>query len=228
MSYAKMESRAFPFNHFVDSVVQLLNAVKYEDHSYERAGRIKFLQQTYAAAADHFAKQIKQAKLPISLEKVDATLPTTVNLIVCCYPGLSQDVLSALAIYFAYCALLDDDIEEPAAEMASFFGDLIQGKEQTHWWFRQVNEHLTTSVLKHYGSFCAFTILRSTLDCGFISLASLTPAVVLIRDHSLPRQLDRAAWPTRLSWMRCLPSLSSPPERFRPFWGSQHVPERTL
>ena len=163
-----MESPNFPFDHFLRSVVQLLDAVKYEDHNHERADRIKLLEQTYTAAADHFAQKLNQLKLQTSLKKLDAILTTCVNLMVCCNPKLSQDLLTALAIRFAYDTLLDDSREEPNTEMVSFYENLVQGREQTHWWFREMNEHLTTSVLKHYGSFCAFTMVRGTLDCKFI------------------------------------------------------------
>ena len=168
MSTPKMESPTFPLDHYLRSVVQLLDAVKYEDHIYERSHRIKLLEHTYTATADHFAQKLNQVKLQMSLQKLDAILATCVNLTVCCYPKLSQDLLTSLAIFFVYFVVIDDNRDKPDTEMESFFVDLVQGKEQTNWWLREINEHLTASVLKHYGSFCAFTIVRGTLDCKAI------------------------------------------------------------
>ena len=61
-SSANIESQHSPINHILNSVVQLLDVVKYEARDGQRADRIKLLQQTYLAATDRFAQKRKHAK----------------------------------------------------------------------------------------------------------------------------------------------------------------------
>lgn len=164
---------AFPFNPFVEAVVRFLDAVKYQDDNSERAERVALLKQTHSGAAEHFAQQVQQGNVPIDVAKIDAGLSTCVNLVVCCYPKVAPDVRVDIAIYYTYCLLLDDDSSDPESEMTSFFGDLVRGREQKNWWWRQMNDHLSNSFLRHYGGFCALNIVRGTFDCKFRS--SITP-----------------------------------------------------
>ena len=191
---------AFPFNPFVEAVVRFLDAVKYKDDNYERAERVALLKQTHSGAAEYFAQQLQQGNLPIDVAKIDAGLPTCVNLVVCCYPKVAHDVRVDIAIYYTYCLLLDDDSGDPESEMTAFFEDLVGGREQKNWWWRQMNDHLSNSFLSHYGGFCALNIVRGTFDCKstlklYHSLLSMNGIRIRADPgwNSLPRMLDRAA-----------------------------------
>ena len=160
-----MEGDAFPIDVYVESLVLLLRSVKYEDNNYQRSERLGSLQHTYGEAAQHFLQQIKQGYLDVNLRYFEPMLASIVAFAVYSYPHIPADVKTDVAIHFTYMAVIDDDTSgKPQPSMETFFEDLIQGKEQRHPWWRLVNKQLL-NVVKHYGSFCAFNVVRAAFDC---------------------------------------------------------------
>ena len=160
-----MEGDAFPINHYLESLALLLRSVNYEDNSYKRSERQSSLQHTYGEAAQYFVQQFQQGNLKMSLRRFEPMLTTIAGYVVYCYPQVPADVKTDLTIYFTLTVVLDDDTNDISQlSMETFFEDLIQGKEQRHPWWNVMNKSLL-NVVKHYGSFCAFNIIRATLDC---------------------------------------------------------------
>lgn len=88
---------------------------------------------------------------------------TSVQLVVSCWVKVSPQVMVAISISFVYIILLDDSNIDPGPDMGSFSQDLLEGNQQKHPFWRLMNDHLS-NFLKHYGSFCELTIIRSTFD----------------------------------------------------------------
>jgi trichodiene synthase len=88
---------------------------------------------------------------------------TCVQLVVFSWVNISPQVMVAISIYFVYTNFLDDNNNDPNPDMGSFSEDLIHDNQQKHPFWRLMNGHFS-DLLRHYGSFCGFTIIRSTLD----------------------------------------------------------------
>ena len=160
-----MEGDAFPINLYVESLVLLLRSVKYEDTNHTRSEHQTSLQRIYAESAQHFLREIQQGELDVSLGYFEPVLASIVAYVASSYPYISADITADIAIFFTYTAILDDDTsEESQPSMETFFEDLIHAKEQKHPWWRLMNRQLLKTG-KHYGSFCAFNIVRSAFDC---------------------------------------------------------------
>lgn len=159
-----MTDQAFPIDYFMDTVVRVLDIIKYRDNNYDRDERVKNLQYAYTEAAKHFAQPLQQETLKVNPKRLEAALRTIVGMVVYCWTKVSPELMAALSIHYTYTLLLDDSSNDPHPEMPSFFEDLIHGRQQKHPWWRLVNGHFPR-VLHHYGSFCAFNLIRSTFDC---------------------------------------------------------------
>lgn len=162
-----MSDQAFPIDYYLETLVRLLDTIEYRDNNYDRSERVKNLQYAYSETAKHFAQPLQQETLKVSPERLQAALSTIVAMVVYCWTKVSREVMAALSIHYTYTLLLDDSSDDPHPQMASFFEDLVHGRQQKHPWWRLVNGHLP-EVLKHYGSFCAFNIIRSTFDCKWL------------------------------------------------------------
>ena len=163
-----MEGDAFPISHYLESLTLLLRSVNYEDNSYQRSERQSALQNTYVEAAQYFVQEFQQGNLKMSLRRFEPMLTSIAGYVVYCYPQVPADVKTDLTIYFTLTVVLDDDMNDISQpSMENFFEDLIQGKEQRHPWWKVINKSLL-NVVKHYGSFCAFNMIRSTLDCKLL------------------------------------------------------------
>lgn len=160
-----MEGDAFPIDLYVESLVLLLRSVKHEDNNHTRSEHQTSLQRIYAESAQHFLREIQQGELDVSLGYFEPVLASIVAYVASSYPYIPADITTDIAIFFTYTAVLDDDTsEESQPSMETFFEDLIYAKEQKHPWWRLMNRQLLKTV-KHYGSFCAFNIVRSAFDC---------------------------------------------------------------
>ena len=192
-----MNGQAFPTHYYLDTLVRLLDTVKYQDNNYSHDERVKNLHYAYSKAAKHFAQPEQQDTLKVNPKRLQASLQTIVGMVVYSWTKVSPEVMADLSIHYTYTLVLDDTTNDPRPEMASFFEDLVQGRRQKHPWWRLVNDHFP-NVLNHYGSFCALNLIRSTFDCKW-----LQEPRVLDRDqferreprlipkcHSLPGLLD--------------------------------------
>ena len=162
-----MNDRAFPIDCYVDALVRVFDKIQYRDSNYDRSERVKNLHYVYSEVAKHFAQPSQLDTLKINPKRVGVALQVSIMMVVYCWTKVSPEVMIVLAIHYTYAVLLDDSINDPHPEMASFFEDLVHGRQQKHPWLRLVNDHLP-KVLDHYGSFCAFNIVRSTFDCEWL------------------------------------------------------------
>ena len=178
---------AFPIDRYVESLVLLLSSAKYEDKNYDGSERQRSLKHTYADAAQHYLQEIQQGELKVNIKYFEPMLATVVAFAVYCYPNVPADVKTAIAIYFTYMAILDDDTEDKSQpSMATFWEDLVHGKEQRHPWWRVMSKQLVRCV-KHYGSFCAFNIVRTAFDCE-------SPLVFVLTSHSRHKRPENQSW----------------------------------
>lgn len=192
-----MNDQAFPIDYYLDTLVRLLDTIKYQDKNYSHDERVKKLHYSYSKAAKHFAQPLQQATMKVSPKRLQASLQTIVGMVVYSWTKVPPEVMADLSIHYTYTLVLDDSTNDPHSEMASFFEDLVHGRQQKHPWWRLVNDHFP-NVLNHYGSFCALNLIRSTLDCKWL----LEPRVLdpgqferldqraNSRCHSLPGLLD--------------------------------------
>lgn len=159
-----MTDQTFSVDYYVDTLVQLLDKIKYQDNNYDHSKRVKNLKYAYSEAARHFAQPLQQDTLKGSLKILEKGLPTIVIFVVYGWSKASSEVIAALTIHYTYILLLDDSNNNPHQEMATFFEDLVRGRQQKNPWLRVTNEYLP-NLLSHYGGYCSFNIVRSTFDC---------------------------------------------------------------
>lgn len=160
------EIQSFPLKSYLAVQVRFLDAIQYCDTSYSRQDRLALLRDVYSKTAQHFACPEQRASLnSVSDRQLDVIMRTSVQVSVYCWIKLTPQELTALSIYWVYIVTLDDSNDNPHDGMSSFFGDLVHGKPQRHGFWRAMNHYLP-DLLVHYGPFCSFNIIRSTLDCG--------------------------------------------------------------
>ncbi len=164
MTFAAMDYQTFPIDSYMNTLVRVLDTIKYRDNNYDHQERVKNLQYAYSEAAKHFAQPLQQDTLQVNPKKLEVALATITAMVVYCWAKVSPETMAALTIHYTYCLLLDDSTTDPHPEMASYFEDLIHGRKQKHPFWRLVNDYMP-KVLNHYGNFCAFNIIRSTMDC---------------------------------------------------------------
>lgn len=169
-----MSQQAFPIDYYLGTLVRYLDAIKYHDNNYTHKERIDNLHYAYSVAARHFAQPLQQETLKINPKVLEKSLRTITAMVIYCWAKVSPEVMAALTIHYTYALILDDSTNDPQICMVSFYDDLTRGKQQQHSWWRLVNAHFP-NVLKHYGSFCSFNLIRSTLDC---ELASRTLSLI--------------------------------------------------
>ncbi|MCJ1428898.1 hypothetical protein MMC29_006809 [Sticta canariensis] len=150
-----MKESEFPLDHYVSGL--------YHDDSFGHDERVKHLQHVYCETAKHFAQPIQQQTLKAEPKRLTAVMRISVLVTVYCWVKVSPQVMVAISIYFVHIVLFDDSTIDPGPDMASFFQDLLDGKQQKHPFWRLMNGHLS-DLLQHYGSFCGLNILRSTFD----------------------------------------------------------------
>lgn len=163
MSSDMMEDKALPTECYLEALVSFLDAIKYDEFENERIEYIETLRYTYSEAAKHFAQPLVQESLNVSPEKLEAGLRTCVLLLAGAWPKVSPQVRVDITIQYTYIVLMDDSRYDPHQDMGSFYDDLVHGRPQKNPWWRLMNDCLP-KLLSHYGSFCAFSVLRSTYD----------------------------------------------------------------
>lgn len=166
--------QSFPLKSYLTVQVRFLDAIQYCDTSYSREDRLALLRDVYSKTAQHFACPEQRASLNgISDRQLDVIMRTSVQVSVYCWVKLTPQELTALSIYWVYIVTLDDSNDNPHDGMSSFFGDLVHGKPQRHGFWRAMSHYLP-DLLVHYGPFCSFNIIRSTLDCGYFPRETLS------------------------------------------------------
>ncbi|KAK4081234.1 uncharacterized protein Triagg1_2766 [Trichoderma aggressivum f. europaeum] len=162
-STAVSSEQQFPLATYLETLVRLLDTVRYNDENFTDDERASYLKYSYSTAAEHFAQPHVQESLKAPPERLSAALKTIVAMVVYSWSHVSEELMADLTIFYTYALLLDDSIEQPAGFMVNWYGDLLNAKPQSHGWWRLVNEFLP-NLLRHYGGYCQINIVRSTID----------------------------------------------------------------
>lgn len=154
----------FPRATYLETLVRLLDTVRYNDENFTDEERASYLKYAYSKAAEHFSQPHVQETLKVPPKRMTAALKTIVGMVVYSWSHVSKELMADLTIFYTYTLLLDDSIEQPAGSMVDWYGDLLNARPQAHGWWRLVNDFIP-NVLRHYGGYCQINMVRSTIDC---------------------------------------------------------------
>lgn len=169
----KLQTPAFPFDDYLAILVRLLETVQYSNANNDSQTRLQNLRYAYSEAVKHFSQPQHHVTSNVEPKLLQAILEMSATFSVFCYDKVSPQIMASLTIYLVYTIYMDDRSEaDPLQEMAILCEDLLDGKQRKHPWWRLLNDHLT-QILKHYGSFCSLTIIRSTIDCMWLTTHAL-------------------------------------------------------
>lgn len=160
-----MDTKSPPLDTIRHSIVRFLDALEYDDYNLTRDERIEGLRYVHSKTAEYFTLPLPRETLKsVDPARIAAVTRTISHFIVYCWSKIPRDVQVDISIYLSIINVLDDEINaDPNAQMVSFWGDLLTGKQQKHPFWLLMNAHLPR-LLDHYGNFCAFNIMRCTFD----------------------------------------------------------------
>lgn len=160
-----MDTETFPSDLFCRAMVRFLDALEYDDDNLTHDERVEGLRYVHSRTAAYFTQPLPRETLTrVDPARIAAVTRTISHFIVYCWSKVPRDVQVDISIYLSIINVLDDEINaDPSSHMVSFWDDLIQGKQQKHPFWLLMNAHLP-GFLNHYGSFCAFNIMRCTFD----------------------------------------------------------------
>jgi trichodiene synthase len=153
-----------PLDHYVDSVVNFLDAVQYkeEDHG-NRDELLRNFRHVYVETVKYFSEPSIKSALSLDDQTITLQSRNISRLTVYCWPKVPLRVMVPISIHFMFTIFLDDILEDHYDHMESFSEDLFRGRDQKNPVWRVLLHHFP-NLLQHYGGFCQLTILRSTLD----------------------------------------------------------------
>lgn len=160
-----MDTPAFPSDLFCRAIVRFLDAIQYDDDNLAHNERVQGLRFVHSKTAEYFTQPLPRTTLKrVEPVRIAAVTRTISHFVVYCWSKVPRDVQVDISIYLSIINVLDDEINcDPSTQMASFWTDLIQGKQQKHPFWLLINSHLPR-LLRSYSSFCAFNIMRCTFD----------------------------------------------------------------
>ncbi|GES57929.1 trichodiene synthase [Aspergillus terreus] len=160
-----MDMNTFPASTYCESIVRFLDAIEYHDDNLTHEERVEGLRHVHSKTAQYFTEPLPRSILNgVAPRRIAAVTRTISHFIVYCWSKLPREAQVDVSIYLSIINVLDDEISsEPSTQMTSFWTDLIQGKQPKHPFWVLFNSHLPR-LLRHYGSFCAFNIMRCTFD----------------------------------------------------------------
>lgn len=155
----------FPLAQFCRSIVRFLDTIEYDDSNLTREERISGLREVHARTAEYFAQPLPRETLrDVDPARIATVSRTISHLVVYCWPHVPRDAQVDISIWQSVINVLDDEVDpDPAAHMDTCWGDLLAGRTPGHPFWRLMQAHLPR-LLAHFGSFCAFNIMRSTVD----------------------------------------------------------------
>lgn len=126
----------FPSEHYLEVMVRLLDAVRYQDVNHTQEERQDIMHYVYTKTAEHFSSLSLQKKIQIEPSVLQAAINTIVPMVVYCWAKVSIEQMVDLSIQFTYMLLLDDSLaDNRGAGMESFFEDLVENRPQRNaWW----------------------------------------------------------------------------------------------
>lgn len=164
MCESNVSNEAFPLEHYLEVMVRLLDAVRYQDVNHTQAERRDRMHYVYTKTAEHFSSPLLQKMIQAKPRVLQAAINSIVPMVVYCWAKVTIEQMVDLSIQFTYALLLDDSANERGAGMESFFVDLIDNRPQRNAWWRLFNNQFPV-LLRHYGPFCSLSLFRSALDC---------------------------------------------------------------
>lgn len=155
----------FPSAQFCRSIVRFLDTIGYDDSNLTREERISGLREVHSKTAEYFAQPLPRETLKgVHPARIATVCRTISHLVVYCWPYVPRDAQVDISIWQSIINVLDDDISDnPAAHTATLWDDLLAGRPPSHPFWKLMQVHLP-KLLAHFGSFCAFNIMRSTID----------------------------------------------------------------
>lgn len=155
----------FPLAQFCRSIVRFLDAIRYDDSNLTREERISGLREVHSKTAEYFSQPLPRETLKDAHPARIATVcRTNSSFVVCCFPYVPRSVQVDISIWMSIINVHDDEIsDDPAAHTANLWTDLLAGRPLSHPFWKLIQEHMPR-LLAHFGSFCAFNIMRSTID----------------------------------------------------------------
>lgn len=166
-------SEPFPSEHYLEVMVRLLDAVRYQDVNHTQAERRDIMHYVYTKTAEYFSSPSLQSMIQAKPSVLQAAINSVVPMVVYCWAKVTREQMVDLSIQFAFMLLLDDSADDRGAGMESFFVDLVDNRPQRNAWWRLFNKQFPV-LLQHYGPFCSLSLFRSTLDC------KLPPSSIII------------------------------------------------
>lgn len=160
-----MTEAKFPIDLYCNAVVRYLDAIEYHDCNLTHDERTQGLQYVHSKTAEYFTQPLPRAVLQhVEPKRIAAVARTISQFVIYCWTKVPRDAQVDVSIYLSIMAVLDDEINsDPSSRMVTFWTDLVQGKQQQHPFWVLLNAHLP-QLLRHYDSFCAFNIMRCTID----------------------------------------------------------------
>lgn len=155
----------FPLAQFCRSIVRFLDTIEYDDSNLAREERISGLREVHSRTAEYFAQPLPREMLKdVDPARIATVSRTISHLVVYCWPYVPRDAQVDISIWQSVINVLDDEVDpDPAAHMDTCWDDLLAGRPPRHPFWRLMQAHLPR-LLAHFGSFCAFNIMRSTVD----------------------------------------------------------------
>lgn len=164
-----MVSSEFPTEQYCSSIVRFLKAVDYNDTNLTSAERIDALHFVYVKTVEWFNQPLQvQTLKTVDRRRIEQVARTIPPLVVYCWSRVSKEVQADISIFLAIMNVLDDHeishvSNDSRSHLASFWTDLLQGKDQKHPLWLLTNTH-APQLLAHYGPFCSWNIMRATFD----------------------------------------------------------------
>lgn len=128
-------SEPFPMEHYLEVMVRLLDAVRYQDVNHTQAERRDIMHFVYTKTAEHFSSRLLQKTIKSKPDVLQAAINTIVPMVVYGWAKVTIQQMADLSIQFTFGLLLDDSTDDKDAGMQSFFTDLVENRPQrSAWW----------------------------------------------------------------------------------------------
>lgn len=129
-------SEPFPSQHYLEVMVRLLDAVRYQDVNHTQEERREILHYVYTKTAEHFSSPSLQKTIETKPSVLQTAINTIVPMVVYCWAKVTIEQMVDLSIQFTFMLLLDDSLaDDRGAGMESFFEDLVDNRPQRNaWW----------------------------------------------------------------------------------------------
>lgn len=139
-----MKMNIFPTSTYCESIVRFLDAIEYRDDNLTRKERVERLCQVHNKTAQYFTEPLPRKILKnVAPRRIAAVTRTVSHAVVCFLSKLPLEAQVDVSIYMCILNVLDDEISsEPNTLMATFWTDLVQGKQQKHAFWALFNAHL--------------------------------------------------------------------------------------